>query len=203
MEENKKGNIDIFRDLKRRVKITTKSRINASARLRQKHEFFEKITHLYSLLVLILSVWFINIPNTVDSMFVTKILLILSLSLTFFTMFLGIKNYKERAGSFETNYQQLDALSNEINRLEVYPEKIIEDDEVLKNLQNRYEKLIIGNENHHDIDYWNANDDLKAKFKFDIKMFKTKQNFVNIIVAIYPFILSLFILIINYILKRL
>ncbi|CAH0186555.1 SLATT domain-containing protein [Peribacillus simplex] len=193
-------NYDIFKDLKRRVKITTKSRIIASTRLRQKHEYFEKITHLYSLLVLILSVWFISIPDPEQSFLVTKMLLILSLSLTFFTMFLGIKNYKERAGSFETNYQQLDALLNEINRLEVYPESITVP--ILTGLQSRYEKLIIGNENHDDVDYWHANDELKAKFKSEISMYKVKKVFVYITTAIYPILLVLFIYLIDYFLKK-
>jgi hypothetical protein len=38
-------NFEVFKDLKRRVKTTRKARINASSRLRKKHEYFEKITH--------------------------------------------------------------------------------------------------------------------------------------------------------------
>ncbi|WP_249937862.1 hypothetical protein [Niallia circulans] len=68
--------------------------------------FFEKVSHFFSVFVLVLSIWFINSDNS-D---ITKILLIASLALTFFSMFLGVKNYKERASNFETNYQQLSVI---------------------------------------------------------------------------------------------
>lgn len=198
--EDNKEIIDIFYALRRRVKLTRKSRINASKRLRQKHLYFEKITNFYSLLVLILSVWFINISDPEQSLLLTKMLLILSLSLTFFTMFLNTKNYKERAGSFETNYQQLDILLNKLDRIEIYPVEIT--DEVLKGLQREYEKLIIGNENHHDIDYMTAKDEFKEKYKFEIMKYNVIQTIINITLALYPVLLILFIYFINFILNR-
>ncbi|SNT42487.1 hypothetical protein SAMN05444672_12250 [Bacillus sp. OK838] len=197
--EDQKEIIDIFNALRRRVKLTRKSRINASKRLRQKHLYFEKITNFYSLLVLILSVWFINISDPEKSLLLTKMLLILSLSLTFFTMFLNTKNYKERAGSFETNYQQLDILLNKLDRIEIYPVEIT--DEALKGLQREYEKLIIGNENHHDIDYMTAKDEFKEKYKFEIMKYNVIQTIINITLALYPVLLILFIYFVNYILN--
>lgn len=184
-------NIDVFLELKRRVSITRKARIKASKRLRKKHEYFEKVTNFYSLLVLILSVWFINNNNLTF----TKGLLILSLSLTFFTMFLNSKNYKERAGGFETNYQHLDVLLNKIERIEVEPEKITT--EVIKSLHREYEKLLIEKENHHDIDYMTVNEEVSSKYKFEIMKFYKKERFVNFGVAIYPILLAIFIYLIT------
>ncbi|ATX84793.1 hypothetical protein CU084_17670 [Bacillus velezensis] len=58
-----KTNYEVFEDLKRRVSFTRKARIQASKRLRERHEFFEKVSYFYSLLVLIFSVWFLNMGN--------------------------------------------------------------------------------------------------------------------------------------------
>jgi len=187
------SNLDVFYDLKRRIKITRKARIRASKRLRAKHEYFEKITNLYSVLVLILSVWFISSDEA------TKILLVLSISLTFFTMFLNNKNYKERAGSFDTNYQHLDIQLNKIERLEANPEKITS--EVVKGLHRDYEKLLIEKENHHDIDYMTSSDELKEKNKKEIWIYNAKTKTINIILAIYPFILILLLFIFKWFLN--
>lgn len=86
--QNEVNNIDVFNELKRRLVITRRARIKASTRLREKHEFYELTSYVYSLVVLILSVWVIGISgDSSDS--TTKMLLIASLSLTFLTMFLG------------------------------------------------------------------------------------------------------------------
>jgi hypothetical protein len=193
-------NEDVFNELRRRVSITRKGRIKASKRLRKKHEYFEKVTNLYSLIVLILSVWFINIPNQDLSLQVTKMLLILSLSLTFFTMFLGTKNYKERAGSFETNYQNLDVLLNKMDRLIASGVEITTD--LNKEFHREYEKLLIEKENHHDIDYYTSNDELKKEYKNEILFYKLDENFTKTVVAIYPILILAFIILLNKIIDK-
>lgn len=196
MKEDKiQTNEDVFNELRRRVSITRKGRIRASKRLRKKHEYFEKVTHLYSLVVLILSVWFINVPDQELSLLVTKMLLILSLSLTFFTMFLGNKNYKERAGNFETNYQHLDVLLNKMDRIKASGDKITT--EMNKGLHREYEKLLIEKENHHDIDYYTSSKDSQQEFSKEIITYNVFERAQKIIVAIYPFLLLAFIYLIN------
>ncbi|MCY8045754.1 MULTISPECIES: SLATT domain-containing protein [Bacillus] len=184
---------DVFLDLKRRVRFTRKARIKASQRLRNRHEFFEKVSYFYSLLVLIFSVWFLNMGNDVENLTATKVLLIFSLSLTFFTMFLNIKNYKERAGSFELNYQNLDILLNKIERREANPQPIEEHE--LKGLQREYEKLLLEKENHLDIDYYLSDKKTQEKYAWKIK----KHNFIDwvikVLVLIYPLIIILAIFI--------
>jgi hypothetical protein len=194
-EEKVKNNEEVFKDLRRRVSITRKGRIRASKRLRMKHEYFEKVTHLYSLVVLILSVWFINIPDQALSLLVTKMLLILSLSLTFFTMFLGNKNYKERAGNFETNYRHLDVLLNKMDRIQTSGKMITAD--INKGLQREYEKLLIEKENHHDIDFYTSSDDNKKKYCKEISVFNFFERSTKVIVAIYPLLLVVFIYLID------
>ena len=183
--------LDVFYDLKRRIKITRKSRIIASKRLRKKHEYFEKITTFYSVLVLLLSVAFIRNDEAI------QILLVLSISLTFFTMFLNNKNYKERAGSFETNYQHLDMLLNKIERLETNLESI--DTETVKGLHRDYEKLLIEKENHHDIDYMTSSEELKSTNKHEITNFHRKNKAINMLLGIYPLILIILIFIFRWI----
>jgi hypothetical protein len=200
LNEGKFTNEDVFNELRRRVSITRKGRIRASKRLRKKHEYFEKVTNLYSLVVLILSVWFINIPDQDLSLQVTKMLLILSLSLTFFTMFLGTKNYKERAGSFETNYQHLDVLLNRMDRIIASGVEITT--ELNKEFHREYEKLLIEKENHHDIDYFTSKNELKKEYKNEILFYYLEENATKIIVAIYPVLILVFIILLNKIIDK-
>ncbi|QJX64880.1 SLATT domain-containing protein [Niallia circulans] len=171
--------------------MTRRARIKASSRLREKHEFFEKVSHFFSVFVLVLSIWFINSDNS-D---ITKILLIASLALTFFSMFLGVKNYKERASNFETNYQQLSVLLNKLQRLETKPHLITETK--LKELHREYEKLLIDKENHLDIDYMVANDEQVKKHKHEIIKYKQKELFIKILVITSPVIFMLAIYLIK------
>ncbi|AWM44188.1 SLATT domain-containing protein [Bacillus amyloliquefaciens] len=184
-----KTNYEVFEDLKRRVSFTRKARIQASKRLRERHEFFEKVSYFYSLLVLIFSVWFLNMGNEKENLVATKVLLIFSLSLTFFTMFLNIKNYKERASSFELNYQNLDVLLNKIERRECDSQSIT--DEEIKGLHREYEKLLLEKENHLDIDYYLSDKKNHGKYFSKISQYKWRDRLVKFLVAIYPVIIIL------------
>ncbi|SLB09656.1 Uncharacterised protein [Mycobacteroides abscessus subsp. massiliense] len=184
-----KTNYEVFEDLKRRVSFTRKARIQASKRLRERHEFFEKVSYFYSLLVLIFSVWFLNMGNEKENLVATKVLLIFSLSLTFFTMFLNIKNYKERASSFELNYQNLDVLLNKIERRECDSQSIT--DEEIKGLHREYEKLLLEKENHLDIDYYLSDKKNHEKYCSKISQYKLRDRLVKFLVAIYPVIIIL------------
>jgi hypothetical protein len=187
-----------FRDLKDRIKKTRQSRIEASKRLRKKHNYYEKVTHFYSLVVLILSVWFLN-QSDESGILAAKILLVLSLSLTYFTMFLSMRNYKERASNFETNYQQLDVLVNSIDRFESSKKELT--DVELKGFQREYEKLIIGKENHLNIDFYMSKKDYREQFKSDITKYNVKEAMLNLLIAIYPLLLLLFIFLFSQIIK--
>lgn len=193
MEEKKEiTNLEVFYEIKRRVDLTRRARIKASARLREKHEFFEKVSYFYSVVVLVLSIWFINSSNG-D---ITKLLLIASLALTFFSMFLGVKNYKERASNFETNYQHLIIFLNKLQRLETNLNQI--DDGKLKELHRDYEKLLLDKENHIDIDYMTSTEELSNKFKSEIARYKRKETYTKTIVVLSPLIF----LILIYLIKR-
>lgn len=175
----------LFEDLLRRVRLTRKSRINASSRLRKKHEYYERVIYVYSLVTLILTIWFLNSEGD-ESLISTKMLLILSLSITYFTMYLNIKNYKERAGNFETNYQKLDILLNKLDREKC--KVLILDD--IKQSHREYEKLLIERENHEDIDYWLAYSE-KDKYKFysSIKKYRYKEMLKKTLAAIFPLLI--------------
>ncbi|WP_158310585.1 SLATT domain-containing protein [Anoxybacillus flavithermus] len=187
-----------FRDLKRRIKGTRHSRIEASKRLRRKNSYYEKITNFYSLIVLILSVWFLNQSGEMG-LLAAKILLVLSLSLTYFTMFINAKNYKERAGNFETNYQQLDVLTNKLDRFEASQEVLTENK--LKEFQREYEKLIIGKENHLNIDFYMSTPEKQKEFKEEIIKYKMVESLFNALIAIYPILLLLLIYLFSKIIK--
>lgn len=197
-EKEWKNNFEVFYELKRRLKLTRKARIRASKRLRSRHEFFEKITYFYSLLILILTIWFLNVPSDGVNANISKVLLILSLSITFFTMYLNIKNYKERANNFETNYQHLDILLNKIERMETQQEITDED---LKGLHREYEKLLIEKENHKNIDYMTAYPEHENKFIKEVSIWKIKDNIINFMVAIFPLLIVLVIYLSNIVVK--
>jgi|SRR5690625_262904 len=187
--------IEVLEELDRKVDLTRRSRIKASQRLRGKDHYFGKISHLYSLLVLVFSIWFIVTPNELVGIKATKILLIISLSLLFFSMFLGMKNYKERANNFEINYQQLNVLLHKIQRLKTSPENITI--AKLKELHREYEKLIIDKENHQNIDYMTCNDELVIKFKSEITKYRVFDKIKKILVAIYPLILMVIVIMVE------
>lgn len=191
-QNNEVNKIDVFNELKRRLDITRRARIKASTRLREKHEFYEMTSYFYSLVVLILSVWVIGLSGE-SSDNTTKMLLIASLSLTFFTMFLGIKNYKERASNIESNYQQLNVLLNKMQRLEADKERITQS--VLKELHRDYEKLIVGNENHLPIDFMMCNPENETKFKEEIKSYKRWYRVKKIFLYIPIIFLIVFVVI--------
>lgn len=181
-----------FRHLKNRIKSTRKSRIEASKRLRTTNDFYDKVLNFYSLIILVLSIWFLNKDGDVG-ITATKILLVLSLSLTFVTLFINSRNYKERAGNFETNYQQLDVLVNRIDRFLTTNEEL--NAVKLKEFQREYEKLIIGKENHANIDFYVSTPENLEQFKIKVYIHKYKTIIKSSIVVIFPFLLLLLIFI--------
>lgn len=182
----------VFEDLKRRVNITRRVRIKSADRLRKKHDFFEKTTHGYSILLLVASIFFLGVEES--NYQITKVLLVGSLILTFATMYLNIKNYKERANNFETNYQQLDTLWNKISRIEMQYTDSAVPYEKIKELHREYEKMILDKENHTDIDYQEfvyqkgKDECLKLAAKNKIKKEKTKSFIINSCVRWLPLI---------------
>ena len=98
-----------------------------------------------------------------------------------------MRNYKERAGNFETNYQHLDVLTNKIDRFLAIEQELTE--LKLKEFQREYEKLIIGKENHQNIDYYISTEENQQKFKNEIHKYKFGENIMNITISIYPILL--------------
>lgn len=204
-----------FKDLKRRIKATRKSRLQASKRLRENHNYYEKVINFYSLVLLVLSVW--ALASVDEDGISTRILLISSLALTYLTMFLNIKNFKERATKFESNYQALDILTNKMDRYEAANELTITTP-LLKQIQREYEKSIVGNENHLDIDFyisqynknnWYSGDttahDVKKQsdLKRKIILFKVFDKFKKAMITIFPLLIILLIWAYTYILNLL
>ncbi|AVI41090.1 hypothetical protein [Bacillus pumilus] len=104
-------------------------------------------------------------------------------------MFLNIKNYKERAGSFELNYQNLDILLNKIERREAKLNTI--EEEELKGLHREYEKLLLEKENHLDIDYYLSDRQSQEKYTMKIMKHNLIDWVVKILVLIYPLMIIL------------
>ncbi|MYL41810.1 SLATT domain-containing protein [Virgibacillus salexigens] len=221
--EKEQALLDILTDLRDRIDITKRARIKASTRLRKKHERFEKIIYIYSILALVLTIWFFGTGDNDNDNNISKFLLILSLTVTFLSMYLNMKNYKERAGNFETNYQNLDVLLNKLDRKEIDIKNLEIDD--IKQYQREYEKLLIDKENHLDIDFFiayseydrskrkredktNLDKDKQSpssnkaiKFEDQINKFNRYENVKYICLASFPISIIIFVIIFELILE--
>lgn len=154
LECNQDDLFRLLRELKRKVNLTRISRLHASKRLRGNQSFYQKIVVYYSILIASLSIWFIRfgVNNEPElGSLLSNMLLVASISLTFFSMFISIKNYQERAFRMESSQLELGKLLNDIERAYVLKEQTLEE---VKKLQRKYENILIRVENHEDIDYW-------------------------------------------------
>lgn len=136
-------------ELRRRVNITYRIRIRATDRLKRLNEESQRVNVYYSALVTGGSVLTLAI-DTWDK--ASSILLIASITLTYYMFYIAQNNYKERAYRMEESFKALDKLKNMIDiRLKAKDEKITYKD--CKNLYKLYEQIIADIENHEPIDY--------------------------------------------------
>lgn len=174
----------LLQELKRKVNLTRVSRLNASKRLREDHTYYQKVSVYYSVLIAGLSIWFIRFgvdDKEQISYLLSNMLLVASISLTFFSMYISIINLQERAYRMENSQLELGKLLNDIERALIIKEQSLDE---LKKLQRKYENILVRVENHEDIDYWitivsNSKRELKVKRENT----KENQELTNVEVA--------------------
>ncbi|UAL47998.1 SLATT domain-containing protein [Sutcliffiella horikoshii] len=160
----------LLQELKRKVNLTRVSRLNASKRLREDHTYYQKVSVYYSVLIAGLSIWFIRFGVDGEqeiSYLLSNMLLVASITLTFFSMYISIINLQERAYRMENSQLELGKLLNDIERALIIKVQSLEE---LKKLQRKYENILVRVENHEDVDYWitivsNSKRELKVKRK--------------------------------------
>lgn len=147
-----KYDINLLDDLKRRVDVTYRTRINASNRLRDKHNEYKKLNIYYSALVTGVSILSIGIETNIASISVSNIVLMFSIVLTYFMFYVSEENLQERAYRMEETFKSLDKLSNKISIKVKYKESSITE-EICTKFYKEYESILISIENHEPIDY--------------------------------------------------
>ena len=138
---------ELLNELKRRVAITTKTRIFAADRLRNKDSQYKKLNMYYSVLITTLSIFSINSTAKIDNMSISNIVLTASVILSYFMFYVSEKNLQERAYRMEENYKNLDKLNNKINSI------INANKYICIKLYKEYEQLLASIENHESIDF--------------------------------------------------
>lgn len=74
-----------------------------------------------------------------------------------------------------------------MDRFEASQKALIENK--LKEFQREYEKLIIGKENHLNIDFYMSTPEKQKDFKVDINKYRVVEGVFNALIAIYPILL--------------
>lgn len=148
-----KDDKELLPDLKRRVDITYRTRINAANRLRDKHNEYKKLNMYYSALVTGVSIISIGMDTYVANISVSNIILMTSIMLTYFMFFVSDQDLQERAYMMEETFKKLDKLGNKICITLEYSESEIPE-ETCKNFYKEYEAILISIENHEQIDFY-------------------------------------------------
>lgn len=147
---NEDGNIKLLKNLKRKVDITYRTRINASNRLREKNQYYKRISTYFSILVTAISVISIGVDNNKISILV----LASSICLTYYMMYISEQNIQERAYKMEVTFKELGDLKHNIDLvIENNGSKITEEE--CKKLFDKYSNILSSIENHETIDYDN------------------------------------------------
>lgn len=182
-------------ELLRKIWITKKCRIEASERLGNKDGLFQKLSVYYSILIVGLSIWNFQIIDVDLQKKSSLIILIASIALSLFSMFVTSKNYRERYFNLKNNYIELGNLYAELNN---YKNVSILDENKFLEIYRRYSDLLKYVENHSSYDYYRViMGDEKEKSKLtkqnidDLKSYSCKQGLITIAYIVLPLICML------------
>ena len=163
--------IKLLKGLRRKVDITYRTRVNASNRLREKHQYYKRLNIYYSILVTIISIISMGEPSLSK---VSNIILAASIALTYYMLYVSEQNLQERAYKMEVTFKELGSLVNIID-LEIKKTKEMKTEENICKLFDRYSNIISSIENHEPIDYYIYKVDcINKKFEYGEEL-KGKQ----------------------------
>ena len=171
--------------------VTRKCRIIASERLNENENFCRFISIYYSIMTTILTI--INM-SSIESKNIDIVILIVSIAVTNFLLYLDTQNYKERYLALKKNYLDLDKLQIKIKSLDK-----TEDLKIYNEIALEYNNLLREVENHKEYDYIKLaleTTELKKKISWKKKVtYYLKFIFVwliKIIVVLLPIIYVLY-----------
>lgn len=87
-------NVKILKELRRKVDITYRTRVNASNRLREKYQYYKRLNIYYSILVTTISVISMGASDAPN---ISNIILASSIALTYYMLYVSEQNLQERA----------------------------------------------------------------------------------------------------------
>lgn len=175
-------------DLINKIWITKKSRINSSERLDKSESLYQMIIFWYSIVIIALSILNLNKNSIEDT--TSMLLLISSIVLSFFSVFVNSKNYKERSLYMKYNYINLMKLENKLKLLKDNIQSLSYEE--FQKIQLEYEDILLYVENHLEEDYIKVlkNIDKLSKLSY-FKYYFIK--FKNLLYTFFLFILPFFI----------
>lgn len=128
-----------------KVWLTKKARINAASRLYKNYCFVQIMTILFSVLIIILTLFNLNLNDTRS-----VILLISSIILAFFSVFGTAQNYQERYIRMKDNYIRIENIETKINLID---DRGFKRKKTLSKYLTEYQKVLEAVENHDLLDY--------------------------------------------------
>lgn len=175
----------LMEELERRSKIIRSARIEASKRYKDDDNFYRFITIFYSIIVTVISIRFAYGLNDLDTDGNQKLsitLLVMSVFVTLFTMYVSIKNAGEKVGRFQSNYMELTRLLAEIQLANTTYQNEVDDGTRkasgdYEKFSKRYASLLTQWDNHDDIDYWRA---IKREEENNIEKVEMANNKIKI-----------------------
>lgn len=139
--------MDPFSELKRKVYITRKSRIEASERILRKHNLYQSIQIYYSVLIVAYSIWNIQPTDTNGQISPASLfLMIVSLMFSMFSLYITTKNLQEKYFNLKINYIELDKFYGKLSETQVVSN--------ITELRTQYNNLLSAVDNHDTIDYF-------------------------------------------------
>lgn len=167
-------------NLKQKIWITRKSRINAEKRLIRQEKLIQYLNIWYAILLSLISLYSLvyNVNKNISIISV-----VLSFGITMVSIYFSNQNLSIRAENMKKNYINLQSLNFEIDSEEYINNK------KLKEFQDKYIKILNDCENHENIDYYEVMKDDDKKIYCKYIFLKLMEILIKGLYFIFPIIL--------------
>lgn len=194
--------MDNLSDLKRKLWITRKSRIQASERILKKYNVYQGVQIYYSIVIVIYSIWNIQPVNTNGRITEAALfLMIVSVIFSLFSLFVSTKNLQEKFFNLKINYIELEKLYGQLSVLKA--ENVHE----ITNIRNHYNNLLSAVDNHETIDYYriilNDSEEINKLNEEQVDRYKKAISKAEIYDKLYQLLLYLMPILLPIIIKSL
>nr|WP_182427696.1 MULTISPECIES: SLATT domain-containing protein [unclassified Clostridium] len=144
-----------YKDLSDQIWATRVSRVNAEKRLISKEAFFQGINIYYSCVTIIFSI--LTLLNNNEKLSLMTVFMTISLLVVI--LYLNGQKYLDHAREYRKNYTELQKLEFELRNIDS------DNDELLKNIYNRYCDLLDSSSNHISFDYYKTVYDSSGEYR--------------------------------------